>query len=56
MGINNIVVIEQALGCWPGTVDLPLFGQISGQQPQPAAQCQRIVSNNPVIMKANAMA
>ncbi len=52
MGINHIDVIEQLLGCLAG-ID---GGPESPKYRVCAAQCQRMVSNSPVIMKANAMA
>lgn len=52
MGMNHIHVIEQPLGCLAGIAGHPTkpeFGPASAQR-------QRMVSNRPVIMKANAIA
>jgi hypothetical protein len=52
MGMNNTRVIRSLTGCW--------LSNVGGRRHAPEGGCQayrhRIVSNNPLIMKANAMA
>jgi hypothetical protein len=52
MGMNNTRVIRSLTSCW-------LSNTVGGQRPPyegPCAYRHRMVSNNPLIMKANATA
>ena len=52
MGMNNTRVIRSPTGCWPSNVCDRKPAHNGGD----CAYRHRIVSNNPLIMKANAMA
>jgi hypothetical protein len=52
MGMNNTRVIRSVTSCWPSNVP----GRKPAQYGDDCAYRHRIVSNNPLIMKANAMA